>query len=433
MFLEILFITITIAWIIFGTSFLKWHPIIVLLTGSLLLGISLQISLLDVLFQMFEGFMSLTKNIGVLILFGVIIGLSLEKNGATSVISLGILKIFSKLPLTYIISLIGFIVSIPVFCDAAFIILSTLNKKLSELTKTSKKTLTIALSTGLFAPHVLVPPTPGPLAVASTLDLDNIFLLFICGGSLALFLALIGAFYSHNFIEKSLVISKSTIQSLIDDLKLENDLTFRLASSPIWLPILLMSIRPLAPESLISLTTPVFSLFVGVFVSLYISFRKVQIQPLLIKSLKHSIPIIAITGAGGALGEIIQNIDVISWFDDVNYFDSLGIIIPFIIAATLKTAQGSSTVAMITAASIIYPILFIFGLENETGKIFTILAIGVGSMTVSHANDSYFWIVSQMSGLDTKTAYQTHTIATFIQGVSGITFLLITYNLYKLF
>ena len=112
MFLEILFITITITWIIFGTSFLKWHPIIVLLTGSLLLGISLQIGLIDVLFQMFEGFINLTKNIGVLILFGVIIGLNLERNGATSVISLGILKTFSKLPLTYIISLIGFIVSI---------------------------------------------------------------------------------------------------------------------------------------------------------------------------------------------------------------------------------------------------------------------------------------------------------------------------------
>ena len=258
-------------------------------------------------------------------------------------------------------------------------------------------------------------------------------MLFICGGSLALFLALVGAFYSHNFIKKSSVISKTTIQSLIDDLKLENNLNFRLASAPIWLPILLMSIRPLVPSNLIYLTTPVFSLFIGVVISLYISFRKIQIQPLLIKSLKHSIPIIAITGAGGALGKIIQNIDVISWFDDVSYFDSLGIIIPFLIAATLKTAQGSSTVAMITAASIIYPILFIFGLENDTGKIFTILAIGVGSMTVSHANDSYFWIVSQMSGLDIKTAYQTHTIATFIQGVSGIIFLLITYNLYKLF
>ena len=123
---------------------------------------------------------------------------------------------------------------------------------------------------------------------------------------------------------------------------------------------------------------------------------------------------------GGALGNVIQNIDVISWFKEMNSISSLGILIPFLIAATLKTAQGSSTVAIITTASIIAPMLAVFGLENEIGKVGAILAIGVGSMTISHANDSYFWIVSQMGSLDVKTAYKTHTFATLIQGLIGI-------------
>ena len=121
--------------------------------------------------------------------------------------------------------------------------------------------------------------------------------------------------------------------------------------------------------------------------------------------------------------------DVISWFENIDGFTSLGIIIPFLIAASIKTAQGSSTVAIITSASIIYPMLSVFGLENELGKTLAILSIGVGSMTVSHANDSYFWIVSQFSGMNISTTYKTHTMATLIQGISGILILLIAFKI----
>ena len=433
MYLDILFITATVIWIIAGTSFLKWHPVIVLLIGSVILGFCLKIKPFDITYEIFNGFAFTLKKIGILIFFGTIIGGCLEKSGATLVISVGILKRFSRLPLSYIISLTGFIVSIPVFCDAAFVILSTLNKKLSELSKSSKTTLTVALSTGLFAPHVLVPPTPGPLAAAATLNLENIFLLFICGGILALILSLVGAFYSENFIEKSNVLSKENINELLIQTQSESSMSFKLASSPIWVPISLMTLRPLMSSDFIFLSSPSFALFIGVIISLYILKKKASLKNLLITSIKQSTPIIAITGMGGALGNIIQNIDVVSWFNEVNSISSLGIIIPFLIAATLKTAQGSSTVAIITTASIVAPMLAVFGLENEMGKVATILAIGVGSMTTSHANDSYFWIVSQMGGLDVKTAYKTHTVATLVQGLVGVLLLITIYNLIMIF
>jgi len=109
-----------------------------------------------------------------------------------------------------------------------------------------------------------------------------------------------------------------------------------------------------------------------------------------------------------------------------------GIVIPFVIAAVLKTAQGSSTVAIITTSSIVFPLLPTLGMDSEMGKVWVIMALGVGSMTVSHANDSYFWIVSQIGGLDVKTAYKHHTWATFLQGSVGFVLVWIGYNIWKL-
>ena len=111
----------------------------------------------------------------------------------------------------------------------------------------------------------------------------------------------------------------------------------------------------------------------------------------------------------------------------------LGILIPFCIAALLKTAQGSSTIAIITSSSIILPILPMLGLDSEMGKVWAILSLGVGSMTVSHANDSYFWVVTQMSGMSVREAYRTHTFATLLQGVIGLTLVVGGYKLWKVF
>ena len=184
--LEILgFILITILWIIIGTSYLKINPIITLLIAALLLSFLIGIPITEIHLVIGSGFWKTVKNIGLLIIFGTVIGSSLELSKGTVSIASGLIKLLKNLPLPYAISTIGYFVSIPVFCDAAFVILSNINKTLSKKTKTSLVGLSVALSTGLFAPHVLVPPTPGPLAAASNLALDNLFLLIICGGLLA--------------------------------------------------------------------------------------------------------------------------------------------------------------------------------------------------------------------------------------------------------
>ena len=439
--LSLLSILLVILWIVFGTSYTKLHPFLVLLTAAFFLGFLLGIDPLDAMRLIQKGFGKITQNIGLLILFGTTIGVALERSHGTLALAKGILKHLNKLPLPYAISCIGYLVSIPVFCDAAFVILSQLNKTLSQQTKTPLIGLTVALSTGLFAPHVLVPPTPGPLAAAANLNLENLLLLIIVGGSIAFILILVGGWYGN------LLIKKNTFESSESEENIESTKsnTVRLPSFtnsvlPIIVPIGLMclgTVFKLMPnfigiEYLIWITQPTMALGVGMLFAFRLLQTKKSINTAVVKGIEQAAPILIITGMGGALGTIIQTIPLQNYAQEISTISSLGILIPFVIAALLKTAQGSSTVSIITTSSIIFPLLPILGLDSEMGKVWAIMALGVGSMTVSHANDSYFWIVAQMSDMDVKTAYKTHTVGTLLQGVIGLIVVFTGYTIWSL-
>ena len=440
MMFSLLSIFIVIVWIILGTSFTKLHPFIVLLIAAIILSILLGIGPLDATGLIFKGFFKIIKNIGLLILFGTIIGTALEQSNATLALAKGILKSLQKLPLPYAVSCIGYLVSIPVFCDAAFVILSQLNKTLSYQTKTPMVGLTVALSTGLFAPHVLVPPTPGPLAAAANLNLENLILLIGVGGSIALILIFVGGWYGNYLIKKNKYIESNESSKNPHTEKIIELPNFSKAILPILIPISLMCLGTLLKilpsfiglEYLIFLTKPSAALGIGLLFAfrLLINQPKKNINTVIKKGFKQAIPILVITGMGGALGRVIQTIPLEDYALEVSTFSGFGILIPFMIAALLKTAQGSSTVAIITTSSIIFPLLSVLGLDSEMGKVWAIMALGVGSMTVSHANDSYFWIVSQMSGMDVKTAYRTHTVGTLLQGTVGIIVVLIGHTIW---
>jgi GntP family gluconate:H+ symporter len=138
------------------------------------------------------------------------------------------------------------------------------------------------------------------------------------------------------------------------------------------------------------------------------------------EALKKAGIIILITGAGGAFGAILRETNLAEFAAQFTEFGGLGMAIPFIIAAFLKTAQGSSTVAIITAAAITAPLLEPLGFDTTMGKALVVLAIGAGSLTVSHVNDSYFWVVAKFSEMDTTTALKTHTISTLLMGFTGL-------------
>ena len=437
-------IFITILWIVIGTSKVKLHPFLVLLTASFLLAMLLGIKPIEMIILIQKGFGNIIQNIGLLILFGTIIGIALEESNGTLSIAQGILKRLTRLPLPYAISCIGYLVSIPVFCDAAFVILSHLNKTLSKKTKTPLVGLTVALSTGLFAPHVLVPPTPGPLAAASNLQLENILLLISMGGLIAFILIIVGGAYGNYLIKKNKYTFEEGDEDQSKNEKISDVPGFNLAILPILFPIILMGagtlIKFLPPDFIIIdllnlITQPTFALGIGMLFAfrLFINNNKTNINKSIKKGVIQAAPILIITGMGGSLGSIIQTIPLHDFAKDISSYQSLGILIPFGIAALLKTAQGSSTVAIITTSSIVFPLLPLLNLDSEIGKVWVIMSLGVGSMTVSHANDSYFWIVSQMSGMDVKTAYKTHTMGTLLQGVIGFIIVFTGYSLWRIF
>ena len=430
---------VCVIWIIFGSTYLKIHPFLILLSASIFLAFGIGIPNEEIGKLIGRGFGRTFESIGLLIIYGTIIGVILEKSNATKSIANKIIKSVSNLPIPFVVSFIGYIVSIPVFCDSAFVILNSLNKSLSEKTKTPLVSLTVALSTGLYAPHVLIPPTPGPLAAAANLELKNIFLLIVIGGIISFLLIIIGAIYA-NSLSKSKNTNNLNHQEFKNELDIDIDLpSFKLSIAPIFIPIVLMGIGTIFSSyieyPLIDfITQPSSALMIGMIFSFFLlknkNFKK--LDEFIKQGIINAAPILILTGMGGTLGIIIQQLPIDSYLEKISINPQFGIILPFLISAALKTTQGSSTVAIITTSSIFFPLLPILGMDNELGKVWVIVSLGVGSMTVSHANDSYFWIVSQMGGLDIKTAYKTHTFATFIQGISGLIIILLMYNFWKI-
>ena len=195
---------------------------------------------------------------------------------------------------------------------------------------------------------------------------------------------------------------------------------------PIILPLLLIAggtslagIEGWAAPWIKALSKPEVALAIGVVVALGTAQRKVDQSSWILNALRAGGPVLLITAMGGALGGVLKLIDVAGWLEGMVLPGAFVLVLPFIIAAVLKSAQGSSTVAIITTASMMLPLLAPFGLDTELGKVWVILSLGVGAMTVSHANDSYFWIVSEMGGLSSDEAFRYHTRATALQGVVG--------------
>lgn len=137
------------------------------------------------------------------------------------------------------------------------------------------------------------------------------------------------------------------------------------------------------------------------------------------KAVKDAASIVLITGAGGIFGAILQNSGIAEVLGSTLTEYDLGIFLPFLLAAALKTAQGSSTVALITAASIIMPMMPSLGFDSDMQKALVVVALGAGSSVVSHANDSFFWVVTQMSGMDVKTGYRLFSTGTFVLGTTA--------------
>lgn len=432
----ILILLCAIIFIVLGTSKLKIHPFLVLIAAAYGIAFAAGIKAVDIGNIISKGFGDTLTSIGIVILAGTIIGTILEKSGAAIKMAEVILKIVGEKRPTIAMSIIGYIVSIPVFCDSGFVILSSLNKSLAKKTKTSLVAMSIALSTGLYATHTLVPPTPGPIAAAANLKLDNLILVIAVGMIVSIPAVIVGNIFANKVASKYSATEEFEKSLSYDEERAKySKLPSAFASfAPIIMPIVGMGFGSIAKfpgnpfgaglikNIFVFIGTPVNALLIGVIFAFFLlpKLNEETLTNWVGQGLKDAAMIIIITGAGGALGAVIKATPIGDYIGMSLKTLNVGIFLPFIIAAALKTAQGSSTVALVTTSAILLPLLPSLGLATDMGKVLTVMAIGAGAMTVSHANDSYFWVVSQFGGMDVKTAYKTQTVATLLQGIITI-------------
>ena len=418
-------------------SFFKFHPFIALFAVALLMGLAVGMTPAKVLDTILNGFGNTCRNIGFVILFGTIIGAMLEKSGAAFTMADSVLKVVGEKRPGLAMSLIGWVVSIPVFCDSGFVILSSLNKSLARRSGVSLTTMAIALSTGLFATHNLVPPTPGPIAAANQLGAD-LGLTIMWG--IAVSIPVIIAGYIYALIAGSRLRVEMGEGESYEELKAKyGKLPSAFKSfAPILIPLILIAVNSFVSyptilekiggkETTLFIITnflgnPVIALAIGIILCFFLAPLSEEVSNGWIgEGVKEGGNIIMITAAGGALGAVISASGVGNYIGEALKSYNMGIFLPFVIAAALKTAQGSSTVAIITTAQIIAPMLGSLGLGGSPlGAVLATLAIGSGAMVVSHANDSYFWVVTQFSDMNLSTAYKAQTMATLVEGVVGV-------------
>lgn len=436
---------LAIAIMIIAISKFKIHPFLSLMGTSLLLAIVVGLPLAKIPGIIGSGFSGVFSSIGIVIILGALIGLILERTGAAIRLADVVIRCVGEKHPQLALMLMGWIVSIPVFCDSGFVILNPIRKALCrKLQGTSPVGMAVALSGGLYVAHVFIPPTPGPIAAAGSLGLADNLAGVILVGILASIPALIAAYIV------SLYISKKNI-SVQNNMEEENDteasyeelvasfhkLPGAAASfAPIIMPIILMAAGSIVAMAgmngalatgLKFLGNPIIALTVGLFFAIYLlttTNKMPSFASITDETLKTVGPILFITAAGGVLGKVITEAGFVDFMKtNAAFLASVGVFFPFIISAILKTAQGSSTVAITTTAGIMgmysdsASMMSALGLNSEIAALLTVMAIGAGAMTVSHANDSYFWVVTNFTGMDPQDGYRTQTLMTLVVGI----------------
>ncbi|HRH60196.1 MAG TPA: GntP family permease [Chitinophagaceae bacterium] len=421
----IIFLCAGILCIILFTTKLRVHAFFALMIACFVTGLGVGMPLSEIIATIKDGFGSIMKSLGFIIVLGTTIGVLLQHTGCTKVMANYILKIVGEKNASLAISITGFIVGLPVFCDSGYIVLSGLNNSLVKRTGTPAAVMSVSLASGLYAVHCLIPPHPGAAAAAGTIGVD-FGKLILYGIAIAIPAMLAGHWWA-------VYAGKSTAAPATDEHEITEDISSHpktwQAFLPVIVPVILIAVKSFFNEenftnnkwmgSLLSIGDPVIALSIGVLLAFTVKkhWKKNDVGKLLHDSVEKAGSILIIIGAGGAFGAVLAATKIGDHFSAIADLASIGILFPFLLTFILKTAQGSSTVAIITAASIVQPLLHALHLDSDTGKLLTVLAMGAGSMMISHANDAYFWVITKFSGLEMKTTLRVYSAATLLMGL----------------
>lgn len=415
--------------VIILNSKLKLNPVISLFIGSLLLGLLLNMTIIEILNFQIMGFSSSVKNIGLIIFFSCIIGQFLKETASIEKFGNLLLNNFQKQTLLSI-NMLGLFIGTVVFCDSAFLILNGISKSIASSSSISLTSLNLSLSGGLYSSHTLIPPTPGPIAAINNFDaLEDIGTIMILGIIVSIPSSLIAFLFSRSFIRKNKIKIKKKLNS--------KDNASLMAYLSIVIPLLLISLNTISNlfdninETTIYMSikfigNPNFALFLGMVLSFFIPYKKVKTNKVLMSAIKDFLPIILLTSMGAAFGNIIKNSNIAEIIPNFINIQESNIIylcaMSYILSFILKTSQGSSTSSMIIVSSIIFPIISDINF-NIFDISMIILSIGAGSMMISHVNDSYFWIVTKQTSLNLKKGLKYFSVMTILQSTGTLLFI----------
>ncbi len=424
----LLCLVVGIGLIVLLTTRYKVHAFFALILSAILVGLGVGLPFADVITTMKDGFGKIMGSLGFVIVLGTTLGVMLEYTGATAVMAGFILRRTGEKRAAWAMSITGFIVGLPIFCDSGFIVLSGLNKNLAKRSGVPITIMSVSLATGLLAVHCLAPPHPGATTAAVTIGAD-MGKMIAYGALVAIPAMIVGNIWARYAGKKFTIVQEE--EDTPEESVSTRPTVFN-AFLPVIVPIMLIALKSFYTidsklsakwlSTLLSIGDPVPALMIGILLTFLCKskWQKTELSHLLRDSVEKAGGILIIIGAGGAFGAILAATKIGVHFSQVLDLGALGIFFPFLLTAVLKTAQGSSTVAIITAAAIVQSLLPSLGLDSQTGKLLCVLAMGSGSMIISHANDAYFWVIAKFSGLDMKTMLRVYSIATLLMGITSI-------------
>ncbi len=427
----LLLFVLSIAVLLTAIIYLRVHPFLSLILTGLFLGIAAEMPAEHVVESLLQGFADTLKWIGIVMVLGTVIGEILSETGGALRISDFIIRKVGSHRLPVAMAITGYVVAIPVFVDVAYIMLRPITESLARESRRRILMVGLSLVAGLTATHALIPPTPGPLAVAGILKAD-LGRLILLNGTVALCALAAGLMWAVTYCRRVSVPfdemagrHDATVELLPE--KQHARISTGLSFASILAPLILMALASAWNASrggriaavLTFLGTPVVALLIGVAIAVLLlgpHERMSRLSALVDRSIEKAAVVILITGAGGAFGRIILDAELAGPIASIVQESGVpAALLPFLLAMVFTTATGSLTISMVTTASLILPMLSRLGLSAEIAA----AMIGAGALGVIHANSSFFWLLSRMHEIPTAALYRTFVVQSFLMALGG--------------
>ena len=441
----IVLLILAVAFIVVSTTKFKLHPFLALIFAAIGFGLLSGMPFAEIVSSVNSGFGDIVGHIGLVIVIGCIIGTFLEESGGAYVMAQGIVRLAGKKRVPLAMLIVGSFISIPVYADSGFVILSPLNKAITKKSGISLACTAIALSLGLTITHCLVPPTPGPVAATAILGAD-LGLVILIGLIVSMFVAAESYFFVTRYASRTYIDPDPDGEITVEEDDAKDKPSALRSFLPVVVPLVLIVFKSIsdfpgapfgegvAASVLRFIGEPVIALIIGMILSFFLP-KKFDRELLSTtgwvgKSITSAAVIIMITAAGGSFGMILRKSGIADILGESLAGANVGIWLPFIIAAALKSAQGSSTVAIVTTASLIAPMMEALGFVSPVGKALAVMSLCSGAMVMSHVNDSFFWVVTQLSGMNVKTGCKLHGLGTLLGGLTAMLVVWIGYMIF---